>query len=109
MGDDVSDTQPMPIALDLDLIAEICSRHQVTRLKVFGSVLTDRFEPSRSDVDFLVEFDPDAERTFQALFALRDELERAVGHPVDLVDSRNLRNPYVARTIATTARDVYAA
>lgn len=109
MSDDVRDTQPMPIALDLDLIAEICSRHHVARLKIFGSALTDRFEPSRSDVDFLVEFDPDAVRTFQALFALRDELERAVSRPVDLVDSRNLRNPYVARTIAATARDVYAA
>lgn len=95
--------------LDRAAIARACERFGVTRLRVFGSALTDRFDPVRSDVDFLVEFAPDAERTFQALFALRDELEGIVGHPVDLIDVRNVRNPYFARSAFDTARDVYAA
>lgn len=98
-----------PALLDPDAIAHACERYGVTRLQVFGSALTDRFDPERSDVDFLVEYGPGAERTFQALFALRDELEQIVGRPVDLVDARTMRNPYFASTVRGSAQDVYAA
>lgn len=95
--------------LDREAIARICERHGVVRLRVFGSALSDRFDPHHSDVDFLVDYRPDAERTFTALFALRDELERVVGRPVDLIDTRNVRNPYFARSVFDSAQDVYAA
>ena len=95
--------------LDSASIASACERYDVARLRVFGSVLTDRFDPEHSDVDFLVDYKPEAERTFQALFGLRDELASIVGHPVDLVEARNLRNPYVAKSVFNAARDVYAA
>ncbi len=35
---------------------DLCTRYHVQRLDVFGSVLTDRFDPSRSDLDLLVTF-----------------------------------------------------
>ncbi len=94
---------------DRAAIARACERYGVARLRVFGSVLTDGFDPERSDIDFLVDYKPDAERTFQALFGLRAELERIVGLPVDLTDARNVRNPYFAESAFGTAQDVYAA
>jgi uncharacterized protein len=96
-------------ALDGAALARACERYGVARLRVFGSAVTDRFDPEHSDVDFLVDYKPDAERTFQALFGLRDELERIVGRPVDLIDVRTVRNPYFARSAFASARDVYAA
>ena len=43
------------LVLDQDAIGELCRRYGVRRLVLFGSAVTDRFDPSRSDVDFLVE------------------------------------------------------
>ena len=40
-----------------EAVAELCRRHGVRRLDAFGSaVRAGNFDPSRSDVDFLVEF-----------------------------------------------------
>lgn len=98
-----------PTLLDHDAIARACERYGVARLRIFGSALTDRFDPEHSDVDFLVDYRPEAERTFSALFALRDELEQIVGRPVDLLDVRTVRNPYFASAVFDSAQDVYAA
>ena len=44
--------------LDLDAIARACKRYGVERLRIFGSVLTNHFDPEGSDIDFLVDFAP---------------------------------------------------
>ena len=42
-------------------IATICQRFHVSRLEVFGSAArADDFNPTTSDVDFLIEFAEDA-------------------------------------------------
>lgn len=97
------------LALDREAIARACEHHGVARLRLFGSALTDRFDPAHSDVDLLVDYKPDAERTFHAFFSLRSDLESSVGAPVDLVDAEQLRNPYIARTVLSTAQELYAA
>jgi uncharacterized protein len=95
--------------LDEETIAALCRRFGVRRLSVFGSAATEAFDPERSDVDFLVEFDPDADGLFDAYFGLKEELERLVGKPVDLVMPKSLENPYFAASVERTRRDVYAA
>lgn len=42
--------------LDREAIAHACERYGVARLRVFGSAVTGRFDPNRSDVDFFVDF-----------------------------------------------------
>lgn len=37
--------------LDLDAISRACQRFGVERLRIFGSALTDRFDPEGSDID----------------------------------------------------------
>jgi len=39
-------------------VAETCRRFHVRRLEVFGSTVGGDFDLDRSDVDFLVEFEP---------------------------------------------------
>jgi predicted nucleotidyltransferase len=59
----------------------------VTRLEVFGSAArgTD-FDPSRSDADFLVTFDPVATYDLAAFVDLKGALEGLLRRPVDLVE-----------------------
>src|SRR5437868_3003883 len=45
------------LTVDRDSLADVCRRHHVRRLSLFGSVLRDDFRPD-SDVDVLVEYDP---------------------------------------------------
>ena len=46
------------IAIPKGQIAEFCRRHHIRKLSLFGSVLRDDFRPD-SDVDVLVEFEPE--------------------------------------------------
>jgi len=93
-----------------ETIRELCRRYGVSRLEAFGSSLTDKFDPDRSDYDFLVEFKPmsDYERV-DAYFGLLEDLRSALGREVDLVMSGAVKNPYIARSIEQTKQLLYAA
>jgi hypothetical protein len=92
-------------------IAELCRRHRVRRLDVFGSGArgTD-FDLERSDADFLVEFDAtESAPTLKTFFALRDDLAAIVGRRVDLVMVDSLTNPYLKAEVEQSREQVYAA
>ncbi len=94
-----------------DSIAELCRRYGVRRLEVFGSAArgTD-FDFARSDVDFLVEFEPGIERGFAArYFAFEEALQKMLGRKVDLVDPTAIRNPYFHAAIDESRWLLYAA
>lgn len=95
--------------VDLDAIRSACERFGVERLRVFGSVLTDRFNPETSDIDFLVTFQPERDNLFHDYFDLKFELERIVGRGVDLVMERSVKNPFFKADAFKSAQDVYAA
>lgn len=95
--------------LDDEAILRACERYHVQRLRVFGSAVTDRFDPQHSDVDFLVDFLPDNDDLFQDYFDLKDELEHILGRPVDLVDASAVRNPYFKASAFGSAQELYAA
>lgn len=63
-------------------IEDFCRRNQIRRLALFGSVLRDDFSPD-SDVDVLVEFEPDA-RVGLRFFRIERELSQILGREVDL-------------------------
>ena len=98
-----------PIDLHRDEVAALCRHAGARRLDVFGSAIRDDFDPVRSDLDFLVEFDavPPA-RYAQAYFTLKEGLEKLFGRPVDLVTGSSLANPYFRERIASESRNVYA-
>ena len=94
----------------LGAIAEVCVRHGVVRLDVFGSALRDDFRPGESDLDLLVEFasmEPYAR--VDAYFGMLEELRALLGLEVDLVMVGAVKNPYIARDIERTRRMLYAA
>ncbi len=95
--------------LDIEAIRRACEQRGVQRLRVFGSVLSDRFDPEHSDIDFLVDFLPDRGDVFDDYFGLREALAEIVGGEVDLVVARAVRNPYSKASAFASAQDVYAA
>lgn len=95
--------------LDTEAIRRACDRYGVRRSRVFGSALTDRFDPATSDVDFLVDFQPDQENLVHAYFDLKFELERIIGREVDLIMERSVSNPFFKASAFGSAQDIYAA
>lgn len=92
--------------LDAAAIAALCRRHHIRRLAIFGSALRSDFGPD-SDVDILVEFEPDARIGFDFI-TIKDELESLLGRPVDLLTPNSIRTAY-RDSILSTAQDLYVA
>ncbi|MGA2045265.1 MAG: nucleotidyltransferase domain-containing protein [Roseiarcus sp.] len=97
------------IAGKRDALSALCRRFGVARLEVFGSAArgTD-FDPQRSDIDFLVAFEPDLELPpLERFFGLAEALEALFGRPVDLVEDGAMRNPYVRAGVDRSREPVY--
>jgi uncharacterized protein len=91
-------------------LAQICRRHNVRRLDVFGSAVGPNFDPRVSDLDFLVEFGPFTKGEYsEHYFALIEDLKLLFGRPVGLLVSRAVRNPYLVESINRTRESLYAA
>jgi predicted nucleotidyltransferase len=90
-----------------DDVADFCRRNQIRRLELFGSVLREDFGPD-SDVDLLVEFEPEAQVGFIALSRMRRELSQLLQRPVDLVPREGLK-PKIREAVLSSAEELYAA
>ena len=89
-------------------IDALCRRFHVKRLDLFGSALSPAFDPDRSDLDFLVEFNDEHDRQpFDDYFGLREGLAELFERPVDLVVKKALKNPYLIREISRSRQPVY--
>jgi predicted nucleotidyltransferase len=95
------------ITIPEDRVADFCRRNQIRRLALFGSVLREDFGPD-SDVDVLVEFEPEAQIGFVALGRIRRELGELLQRPVDLVPRDGLK-PKIRQTVLSSAEVIYAA
>ena len=101
----------MPPLIDdnLEEIGRLCRLHGVRKLEVFGSILRGDFDPQRSDVDVVVEFEPRMANSFANFLDLKEALERLLGRPVDLVELHAVRNRRLRRYIEQSKSPVYAA
>ena len=91
-------------------VAKLCDKYHVRRLALFGSVLSERFDPTTSDLDVLVEFQPMLPRQHaDSYFGLMEDLQQLLGFPVDLVESAAIRNPYLRQGITQSQVVLYEA
>lgn len=88
----------------------LCLRYRVLRLALFGSGTGEAFDPSRSDLDFAVEFAPQspAEHS-ESYFGLLEALETLFQRSVDLVEYRPIKNPYFRRALEESQVILYDA
>ncbi|MDX1520876.1 MAG: nucleotidyltransferase family protein [Anaerolineae bacterium] len=93
------------IPIPTDQLKDLCRRYQVRRLALFGSVLRDDFGPE-SDVDILVDFEPDAEIGFMELSGMQLELAELFHRPVDLVPRDGLK-PLIRPSVLSSAELIY--
>ena len=93
--------------MPMDRIADFCRRHQIRSFAIFGSALGDDFQP-HSDVDVLVEFEPEARVGFIALSQMQRELAGILHRPVDLVPRAGLK-PRIREAVLSSAETLYAA
>lgn len=82
-----------------DQILQLCKNHNVKSLYSFGSVNSSRFNAG-SDVDLLVDFiTKDPIEYTNNYFDLKFELERILNRPIDLLESKAIRNPFLKENI----------
>ncbi|MHC4445679.1 MAG: nucleotidyltransferase family protein [Planctomycetota bacterium] len=88
----------------------LCRKYHVARLDLFGSAADGNFDLHSSDLDFLVEFQPNAPMgPFHQYFDFLAELEQLFGCPVDLIESRAMKNPYFIKAVNASRKPLYAA
>ena len=90
-------------------LSRICFQYGVRRLDLFGSAANGQFDPSKSDLDFLVEFRPDLDSYADAYFGLLDSLGDLFERHIDLVMDSAIRNPYFRRSVEQTKVKIYEA
>lgn len=95
------------LPIDDAAIADFAVCHGVRRLALFGSALREDFTPD-SDVDILVEFQPDRIPGLIQLAEMEMELEEGLGRTVELRTYEDL-SPYFRDQVAATAQPLYAA
>jgi len=90
-------------------VADLCRSTGARRLDVFGSAVRADFDPVRSDLDFLVEFDDVPPAAYaQAFFNLKAGLEALFKRPVDLLTPSSLANPFFRRRVSSERQTLYA-
>lgn len=97
------------IQLNLERIFDLCRKHRVKTLAVFGSILTDRFNDD-SDVDMLVNFDTTDHEKWDYVgnyLDLQESLESILGRKVDLVVEKGLKNKYFIANVNRTKQLIY--
>lgn len=70
-----------------ETLEDLCERWRIRRFELFGSVVRSDFRPE-SDIDVLVEFDPEARFSLFEFFDVEQELTALFGRHVDLVERR---------------------
>jgi predicted nucleotidyltransferase len=95
------------IAIPQEQVVDFCRRNQIRTFSLFGPVLRDGFGPD-SDVDVLIEFEPEARVGFMALGRMQRELAELLGRRADLVPREGLK-PRIRDSVLGSAQVFYAA
>jgi predicted nucleotidyltransferase len=90
------------IGAELD---SVCQRNHIRRLDLFGSAVRGALRAD-SDLDLLVEFQPDARIGFVALSRAARELSEHFGRKVDLVPKGGLKPP-IRQDVLSSAELIY--
>lgn len=82
----------------------------MVRLRLIGSALTNQWNSSDSDFDFLVEYGPGRRSLapLDAVVGLQMGLEEVLGSRVDAIDWDAGKNPYFRKYAAAGAVELYA-
>ena len=98
------------IDLDSEAVREFCRKWKIKVLATFGSIVREDFRPD-SDIDFLVDFDEEADWDLADLADMRDELGAILCRRVDMVTRGGLehsRNWLFRKIVLSSVETIYA-
>lgn len=91
-------------------LTALCLKYRVKTLELFGSAADGSFDPARSDLDFLVEFNSlGPGQPFLYYFGLWEDLRNLFGRNVDLLTPRCLKNRFLREAVDRQRQVLYAA
>ena len=100
---------------NIPTIIELCKKHNLKSLYLFGSAADSKYFNEKSDVDFLYEYDLENYPGWDFgdfdivanFFSLKEKLEEILGRKVDLVPNK-LKNPYLINSVEKSKKLIYA-
>jgi uncharacterized protein len=95
------------INLPMEDITALCKRYHVRELALFGSAAKGNLKKG-SDIDLLVDFEPEAQVGFITLSRMQRELSNLIHRKVDLVPKGGLK-PILRHDVLSTIKVLYAA
>ncbi len=96
------------LTAQIEQITKLCTKNKVKTLFAFGSITTNKFK-EESDIDLVVEIDDLDPMTYSdSYFDLKFQLERILRRPIDLLEQKAIRNPYLKAEIEKSKVLVYA-
>jgi predicted nucleotidyltransferase len=96
------------LPIEPDTLAELCKRHRIRKLSLFGSQLKGTARPD-SDIDLLVDFEPGADITLFDMARIEIELSNLLGgRKVDLRTAEDLSR-YFRDEVVRSAEPQYVA
>ncbi|MFC1575540.1 nucleotidyltransferase family protein [Gemmatimonadota bacterium] len=93
------------VQFDTIRLADICRKHGVTRLRVFGSAVRGEERPD-SDIDLIADFGVPV--GFFGLIRFEDALSEFFGRSVDLVTEPGL-SPFIRENVLASAATIFDA
>lgn len=92
---------------NIQRIIDLCKKHKVHKLFVFGSILTNRFN-DKSDIDLVVDFKKtEIEDYFNNYFDFKYSLEDLLNRKIDLLEEQTIKNPYLKKSVDATKTLIY--
>jgi len=95
------------IDVNKEKLIELCNKHKVKELYLFGSILSEKFNET-SDIDLLIQFHQiELLDYFDNYMELKEELEQLFHRPVDLVENQAIRNPIFRMVVEREKQLIY--
>ena len=90
-------------------VAELCRRFHVRRLDVFGSAARGVDFTDESDIDLLIEYEPEHSPSWGPFFDLRESFAALFGREVDFVMMGAVESPYLHASIERSRELLFGA
>jgi len=92
---------------NIESIKKLCEQYNVRSFAAFGSVTREDFNKN-SDIDFVVDFDETDPFEYTNLyFQLKENLEKLLKRPIDLIEDRAIKNSYFKKELNETKVLIY--
>lgn len=91
----------------IEQIQQICDTYHVKSLFAFGSAVSNNLK-AESDIDLIVDIDSKDPLDYSDnYFALKFQLENILKRPIDLLEDKALKNPFLKNQIDNTKVLIY--